>query len=176
MPVHEWFSLQEFTGSLKSGYVGSWPPKLTFHTTTCLVNPDMVDKCLIPRTPPLIQKLLISWGKDDEQSISSDLWLLEINGHDCGSIKWRKVTLSVGCQWLLYWILQSEVINNVVLQFPPQATIQPTAWHTAQPYYIDGIQECAVVIFGGNAYVDKTMPGSARVAVKTMKILKFGKN
>ncbi|XP_065887597.1 kelch domain-containing protein 2-like [Dysidea avara] len=139
---------KEFTSTLKTGYVGSWPPRLTFHTTTCLVNPDMVDKCLIPGTPPLTQKLLIAWGKDDEQSISSDVWLLEINGHDCGSIKWRK--------------------------FPPQATIQPTAWHTAQPYYIDGVQECAVVIFGGNAYVNRTEPGSARDAVNKLKILQFG--
>ncbi|XP_065887505.1 kelch domain-containing protein 1-like isoform X2 [Dysidea avara] len=82
---------KEFTSTLKSGYVGSWPPRLTFHTTTCLVNPDMVDKCLVPGTPPLTQKLLIAWGKDDEQSISSDVWLLEINGHDCGSIKWKMV-------------------------------------------------------------------------------------
>ena len=51
----------------------------------------MVDKCLVPGTPPLTQKLLIAWGKDDEQSISSDVWLLEINGHDCGSIKWKMV-------------------------------------------------------------------------------------
>ena len=30
------------------------------------------------------------------------------------------------------------------------------------------------MIFGGNAYVDKTEPGSARVAVNKLKILQFG--
>ena len=61
------------------------------------------------------------------------------------------------------------------VQFPPQANIQPTAWHIAQPYWIDSIQECFVVIFGGNAYVNKTLPGSPRNAVKELKMLEFGK-
>jgi len=52
--------------------------------------------------------------------------------------------------------------------------MQPTAWHTAQPYYTDGVQECAVVIFGGNAYINRTEPGSARNAVDKLKILQFG--
>ena len=51
---------------------------------------------------------------------------------------------------------------------------QPTAWHIAQPYYSDGIQECSVVVFGGNGYINKTLPGSPRIAVNSFKILNFG--
>lgn len=64
---------------------------------------------------------------------------------------------------------------DFLLQFPPQVNIQPTAWHVAQPYYSDGIQECSVVVFGGNAYIKKTLPGSPRIAVNSFKILNFGK-
>ena len=53
--------------------------------------------------------------------------------------------------------------------------MQPTAWHIAQPCYSDGIQECSVVVFGGNGYVNKTLPGSPRIAVNDLKILEFGK-
>jgi len=53
--------------------------------------------------------------------------------------------------------------------------MRPTSWHTAQPYYKDGIQECSVVVFGGNGYVNKTLPGSPRIAVNDLKILEFGK-
>jgi len=66
-------------------------------------------------------------------------------------------------------------MSCTVLQFASQANIQPTAWHIAQPYYADGIQECSVVVFGGNAYVNKTIPGSPRIAVNNFKILEFGK-
>lgn len=51
----------------------------------------MVDKHLAPGRPPLTQKLLITWGKDDEQAISNAVWLLEIDGNDYSSLKWRKV-------------------------------------------------------------------------------------
>ena len=61
------------------------------------------------------------------------------------------------------------------VQFPPQANMRPTAWHIAQPYYRDGIQECSVIVFGGNGYVKKTLPGSPRIAVNDLKILEFGK-
>ena len=53
--------------------------------------------------------------------------------------------------------------------------MRPTAWHIAQPYYSDGMQECLVVVFGGNGYVNKTLPGSPRIAVNDLKILEFGK-
>ena len=54
--------------------------------------------------------------------------------------------------------------------------MRPTAWHIAQPYYRDGIQECSVVVFGGNGFVKKTLPGSPRIAVNDLKILEFGKH
>ena len=53
--------------------------------------------------------------------------------------------------------------------------MRPTAWHIAQPYYSDGMQECSVIVFGGNGYVKKTLPGSPRIAVNDLKILEFGK-
>ena len=99
----------------------------------------MVDKCLIPGTPPLTQKLLIAWGKDDEQSISSDVWLLEINGHDCGSIKWRKVTvlLYLSCIWVsVITIVFSNALEIAMLlillySFPlkPPYSQQPGTQH-----------------------------------------------
>jgi len=63
---------------------------------------------------------------------------------------------------------------TLLFQFPPQPNIQSTAWHIAQPCYVDGVQECLVVVFGGNAYVNKTLPGSPRIAVNNFKILEFG--
>lgn len=82
---------QEFTGSLKPTYPPKWPPKLTFHTATCLVNPDAVNKSFVPGGSLLTQKLLVVWGKDADQSISNDMWLLEIDVNDCSSLKWKKV-------------------------------------------------------------------------------------
>ena len=120
------YTLQEFTSTLKTGYIGSWPPRLTFHTATCLVNPDMVDKCLTPGTPPLTQKLLIAWGKDDEQSISSDVWLLEINGHDCGSIRWKKVKFLFTVFVLMITILR--YLSEIIVFF---SSVPPSFQHTA---------------------------------------------
>ena len=83
---------QEFTGTLKKPNCPTkWPPKLTFHTATCLVNPDVVNKSLVPGGPLLTQKLLVVWGKDADQSISNDMWLLEIDVNDYSSLKWKKV-------------------------------------------------------------------------------------
>jgi len=86
----------------------------------------MVDKCLLPGTPPLIQKLLIAWGKDDEQTISSDVWLLEINGHDCGSIKWRKVKCLFTVLVLVIAILQ--YLSEIIVFF---FIVTPSFHHTA---------------------------------------------
>ena len=85
------FAIQVFTGTLKPDYPSKWPPKLTFHTATCLLNPDVIDKCLVPGRPPLTQKVLIAWGKDGDQAISKSMWLLEIDVNDYNSLKWKKV-------------------------------------------------------------------------------------
>ena len=53
----------------------------------------MVNKCLVPGRPPLTQKVLIPWGKDDEQAINTDIWLLEID-ENRDLIKWDKVTIN----------------------------------------------------------------------------------
>ena len=52
--------------------------------------------------------------------------------------------------------------------------MKPTAWHIAQPYYADGIQECIVLSFGGNAHVNKPTPGSRRHDVNSLRIFEFG--
>ena len=85
------FPIQVFTGTLKPDYPSKWPPKLTFHTATCLLNPDVIDKCLVPGRPPLTQKVFIAWGKDGDQAISKSMWLLEIDVNDYNSLKWKKV-------------------------------------------------------------------------------------
>ena len=53
--------------------------------------------------------------------------------------------------------------------------VKPTCKHIAQPYYADGVQECIVVSFGGNAHVDKPTPGSRRHEVNTLSMFEFGK-
>lgn len=53
--------------------------------------------------------------------------------------------------------------------------VKPTAWHIAQAYYADGIQECIVVSFGGNAHIDKQTPGSRRHEVNSLRMFEFGK-
>ena len=58
---------------------------------------------------------------------------------------------------------------------PPLKGVKPTAWHIAQPYYVDGVQECIVTTFGGNAHVDKQTPGSRRHEVTALKMFEFGK-
>ena len=130
-----------------------------------MVNPEVVNKSLVPGRPPLTQELLVVWGKDGDQSISNDMWLLEIDTNNYSSLKWKKV---------FYVLFQRQRYNFFLFQLPPQANIQPTAWHIAQPYYTDGVQTCSVVVFGGNAYVNKTLPGSPRIAVSNLKIFKFG--
>ena len=60
-------------------------------------------------------------------------------------------------------------------QLPPLKGVKPTAWHIAQPYYADGVQECIVVTFGGNAHVDKPTPGSRRHEVNSLRMFEFGK-
>lgn len=82
-----------FTDSLKPTDVSplEWPGKLTFHTATCLVNPDEVGKELWMGGPRLTQKVLILWGKDDEEHITSDIWILEIDGENTGNVTWKKV-------------------------------------------------------------------------------------
>lgn len=67
------------------------------------------------------------------------------------------------------------IVYFLSFQFPPLSNVQATAWHIAQPYFSDGVQECSVVVFGGNAYVNKTLPGSPRIAVNNLKIFEFGK-
>ena len=58
---------------------------------------------------------------------------------------------------------------------PPVRGVKPTAWHIAQPYYADGVQECIVVSFGGNVHVDKQTPGSPRHEVNSLRMFEFGK-
>ena len=70
-----------------------WPGKLTFHTATCLVNPDEVGNEVWTGGPRLTQKVLILWGKDDEEHITSDIWILEIDGENTEDFKWRKVNM-----------------------------------------------------------------------------------
>ena len=53
----------------------------------------MVNKCLVPGRPPLTQKVLIAWGKDDEQAINEHMWLLEIDENNYSSLKWKKVLI-----------------------------------------------------------------------------------
>ena len=83
--------IQVFTGTLKPDYPSKWPPKLTFHTVTCLLNPDVINKCLVPGRPPLTQKVLIAWGKDRNQAISKSMWLLEVDVNNYNSLKRKKV-------------------------------------------------------------------------------------
>ena len=45
----------------------------------------------------------------------------------------------------------------------------------SKPYYVDGVQECIVVSFGGNAHVDKQTPGSRRHEVNSLRMFEFGK-
>ncbi|XP_065887541.1 kelch domain-containing protein 1-like isoform X1 [Dysidea avara] len=142
---------KEFTDSLKppnNVFPLEWPGKLTFHTATCLVNPDEVGNTIWSGGPRLTQKVLILWGKDDEEHITSDMWVLDIDGDDIENFKWKKL--------------------------PTLEGVKPTAWHIAQPYYADGVQECIVVAFGGNAHVDKEIPGSARKGVNTLRMFEFG--
>lgn len=75
---------QIFTALLKPKEVSplKWPGKLTFHTATCLVNPDEVGNEIWTGGPRLTQKVLILWGKDDEEHITSDMWILEIDGEN----------------------------------------------------------------------------------------------
>ena len=103
--------MQEFTGTLKPDYPSKWPPKLTFHTATCLLNPDVINKCLVPGRPPLTQKVLVAWGKDGDHSISNDIWLLEIDESHRDLVKWKKVTLTDICsnQWQ---------VNNITCSVP----------------------------------------------------------
>ena len=56
-----------------------------------MVNPDVVNKCLVPGRPPLTQKVLVAWGKDGEQAIHDNMWLLEIDENNYSSLKWKKV-------------------------------------------------------------------------------------
>ena len=70
-----------------------WPGKLTFHTATCLVNPDEVGNNVWTGGPRLTQKVLILWGKDDEEHITSDIWILEIDGENTEDFTWRKVNM-----------------------------------------------------------------------------------
>ena len=138
----------------------------------------MVNKCVVPGGPALTQKLLIVWGKDDEQSVSNNIWLLEIDEeNNYGSLKWKKVYCNCVHRKMIIVLRLRVVIQGdytSLFQLPPQANIQTTAWHIAQPYYVDGIQECSVIVFGGNAYLNKTLPGSPRIAVNNFKILEFG--
>ena len=69
-----------------------WPGKLTFHTATCLVNPNEVGNEVWSDGPRLTQKVLILWGKDDEEHIISDMWILEIDGENIEDFTWKKVS------------------------------------------------------------------------------------
>ena len=71
------------------------PGKLTFHTATCLVNPDEVGNIVWTGGPRLTQKVLILWGKDDEEHITSDIWVLEIDGESIEDFTWRKVGITI---------------------------------------------------------------------------------
>lgn len=92
--------MQMFTDALKPSNVSSleWPGKLTFHTATCLVNPDEVGNTIWCGGPRLTQKVLILWGKDDEEHITSDIWVLEIDVDDIENFKWKKVKYSI--RWI----------------------------------------------------------------------------
>ena len=57
----------------------------------------MVDRHSVPL---LTQKLLIAWGKDGDQAIHNDIWLLEIDRNDYSSLKWRKVGISIQCDYV----------------------------------------------------------------------------
>ena len=71
--------------------------------------------------------------------------------------------------------MQAILASNVILLQLPPLRVKPTAWHIAQPYYADGVQECIVVSFGGNAHVDKQTPGSRRHEVSFLRMFEFGK-
>ena len=70
-----------------------WPRKLTFHTATCLVNPNEVGNEIWMGGPRLTQKVLILWGKDGREHISGDIWMLEIDGENPENFTWRKVNV-----------------------------------------------------------------------------------
>ena len=72
-----------------------WPGKLTFHTATCSVNPDEVGNEVWSDGPWFTQQVLILWGKDDKDHITSDMWIPEIDGENIDDFTWTLYELSI---------------------------------------------------------------------------------
>ena len=56
-----------------------WPLGRTFATLVALVDPEKVGQRLCGCGPVLKQRMLLLWGKDSEEHICNETWLLEIS-------------------------------------------------------------------------------------------------
>ena len=59
-----------------------WPSGRTFHTTTCLVDPE----CMDTLGSHLTQHLLVLWGKGDDNKHCNDVWILNVD-----TMRWKEV-------------------------------------------------------------------------------------
>ena len=78
---------QSFTGPIKrSTRTEPWPLGRTLATLTPLVDPEKVGQRLCGCGPVLKQRTLLLWGKNENQKICDEAWMLDIDHR-----KWTQV-------------------------------------------------------------------------------------
>ena len=70
-----------------------WPAGRTFHTSCCLVDPMEVEN-LRKKYVKVSQKILMLWGKGNDDKHCQDAWLLDVD-----TMSWKLVSGWIACMY-----------------------------------------------------------------------------
>jgi hypothetical protein len=138
------FDLEErkFSGLLK--IPGPLPTGRTFASLIPLIDPLTVGQKLGGYGPKLQQRMLLLWGKQVNEVILPEAWVLNMTACPGLSLSWTQLDID----------------------------LFPRSWHTATPLYYPNSTECRLAVFGGNVHCDG-LTGKRR-NTGDMRVLSFG--
>ena len=73
---------------MRSSLEEPWPSGRTFHTVSCLIDPSAICELQKEDGSELSQKVLLMWGKGNDDKHCQDTWILDVN-----ETKWTLVCM-----------------------------------------------------------------------------------